>query len=126
MAYGVGDEDVQASKAFDSFFDRAGTVCFFAHILHAMLAYRHPLSLSKEDKVSDQALGILANGSNDESATRTLSARKDRAYALNDNCLHSMLFLYLSSQVLRPAFAGHIIDSDIRALLCELDTNKFA
>lgn len=54
------------------------------------------------------------------------AGRKSRAHPLNNNRLHSMLLLYLSSQVLCPRFAGHVVDSDIRALLRELDTNQFA
>jgi hypothetical protein len=49
-----------------------------------------------------------------------------RAYPLNDNRLHSMLLLYLSSQVFRLPLAGLVINSDIGALLRKLDTNQLA
>jgi hypothetical protein len=51
---------------------------------------------------------------------------RERAYPLNNNRLNSILLPYLSSQVFRLPLAGHVIDSDIGALLGELDTDQFA
>jgi hypothetical protein len=51
---------------------------------------------------------------------------RNRAYTLNDNRLHSMLLIYLSSQVFRMVMAGHIVNSDMGALLRELDTDQLA